>query len=106
MEDELKTNALCMVTKVQHDPCKMIIQMLNDVKRGHMKGKYMILTPEQEHERMKIIVDKHPEQLSFKECMWTRNNIHQFIKVRYCIDIKLSTLGYYLSRWVSAFSVR
>ena len=48
---------------------------------------------------MKIIVDKHPEQLRFKECMWTRNNIRQLIKDKYDIDIKLSTLGYYLARW-------
>lgn len=48
---------------------------------------------------MRIIVDKHPEQLRFNECLWTRNNIRQLIKDRYGIDIKLSTLGYYLSRW-------
>ena len=31
--------------------------------------------------------------------MWTRNNIRQMIKEKYGIDIKLSTLGYYLARW-------
>ena len=77
---------------------------LKPAKCGRTKGKYKILTPEQEHEIMKIIVDKHPEQLRFKECMWTRNNIRQLIKDRYGIDIKLSTLGYYLSRW--CFSVQ
>lgn len=57
------------------------------------------MTPEQEKEIQKIIVDKTPEQLRFKECMWTRNNIRQLIKEKYGIDIKLSTLGYYLARW-------
>lgn len=31
--------------------------------------------------------------------MWTRNNISQLIREKYGIDIKLSTLGYYLARW-------
>ena len=42
--------------------------------------------------------------MRFKECMWTRNNIRGLIKEKYGIDIKLSTLGYYLSRW--GFSVQ
>ena len=57
------------------------------------------MTPEQEKEIQKIIVDKTPEQMRFKECMWTRNNIRQLIKEKYGVDIKLSTLGYYLARW-------
>ena len=77
---------------------------LKPVKRGRPKGKFTILTPEQEREIQKIIVDKTPEQMRFKECMWTRNNIHQLILEKYGIDIKLSTLGYYLSRW--GFSVQ
>ena len=134
MEDELKTNALGMGSKGQHELRKMIIRMLKDgkrgneiakelgvseghvsnvkklyetggakalkpAKRGRPKGSYKILTSEQEREIMKISVDKHPKQLRFKECMWTRNNIRQLIKDKYDIDIKLSTLGYYLARW-------
>ena len=134
MEDELKTNALCMGSKGQHELRKTIIRMLKDgkrgkeiakelgvseghvsnvkklyetggakalkpAKRGRPAGKNKILTPEQEREIQKTIVDKNPEQLRFKECMWTRNNIRQLIKDKYGIDIKLSTLGYYLARW-------
>lgn len=77
---------------------------LNPVKRGRPAGKNKILTPEQEKEIQNIIIDKTPEQLRFKECMWTRNNIHQLIGEMYGIDIKLSTLGYYLARW--GFSVQ
>lgn len=68
-------------------------------KRGRKKGKNLILTPEQEKEIQKIIVDKTPEQLKLKECMWTRKSISLLIKEKYGIDIKLSTLGYYLQRW-------
>lgn len=72
---------------------------LKPAKRGRPAGKNKILTPEQEHEIKEIIVDKTPEQLRFKECMWTRNNIRLLISEKYGIDIKLSTLGYYLARW-------
>ena len=134
MEDELKTNALSMGSKGQHELRKTIIRMLKDgksgkqiakdlgvseghvsnvkklyanggasalkpSKRGRPAGKNQILMPEQEREIQQIIVDKTPEQMRFKECMWTRNNIHQLILEKYNIDIKLSTLGYYLARW-------
>ena len=77
---------------------------LQPKKRGRPAGKNEILTPEQEKEIQKIIVDKTPEQLRFKECMWTRNNICLLIKEKYGIEMKLSTLGYYLARW--GFSVQ
>ena len=133
MENDLKSDALNIGSKGQHDLRKTIIRMLKDgkkgkeiakdlgvseghvsnvkklyeaggaaalkpKKRGRPAGKNEILTPEQEKEIQKIIVDKTPEQLRFKECMWTRNNIRQLIKDKYGIEIKLSTLGYYLSR--------
>jgi len=54
---------------------------------------------EQEKEIQRIIVDKTPEQLRFKERMWTRDNIRQTIKEKCRTNIKLSTLGYYLAGW-------
>ena len=72
---------------------------LKPAKRGRPAGRNAILTQKQEREIQRIIVDKTPEQLRFKECMWTRNNIRQLIREKYDIDIKLSTLGYYLARW-------
>ena len=53
---------------------------------------------------MSIIVEKDPDQLCLKGCMWTRNNIRDLIREKYGIDMKLSTLGYYLARW--GFSVQ
>jgi transposase len=72
--------------------------------RGRRKGEKRILTPEQERELQNIIVDKTPEQMRFKECMWTRNNICSLIAEKYKIDMPPSTLGYYLERW--GFSVQ
>jgi transposase len=72
--------------------------------RGRRKGDKRVLTPEQEREIQQIIVDKNPDQLRLPGCMWTRNNIRNLIRGKYKIDIKLSTLGYYLQRW--GFSVQ
>ncbi len=80
------------------------IEGIKPKHQGRKKGEKRILNSEQEKEIMTIIVDKNPMQLKFKECMWTRNNIRQLIKEKYGIDIKLSTLGYYLQRW--GFSVQ
>jgi len=72
--------------------------------RGRKSGDKRSLTPEQEKEIRKTIVDKHPEQLKLKSCMWTRKNIAELIKRKYGIAMPLSTLGYYLERW--GFSVQ
>lgn len=73
-------------------------------KRGRRHGAKRTLTPSQEKDIQKIIVDKTPEQLRFKECMWTWSNIRSLILEKYKIDMPLSTLGYYLARW--GFSVQ
>lgn len=77
---------------------------LKPKKRGRKVGEKRRLTPEQEKEIQGIIADKTPEQLQFRECMWTRNNIQDLIKRKYKMDLPLSTMGYYLQRW--GFSVQ
>ncbi len=72
--------------------------------QGRNMGEKRILSLEQEKEIQNIIIDKNPDQLRLKGCMWTRNNIRDLIKEKYGIEMKLSTLGYYLQRW--GFSVQ
>jgi len=73
-------------------------------KRGRRKGAKRVLTPEQERETQKTIVDHCPEQVKLPGCMWTRENIRDLLKRKYGIQMPLSTLGYYLERW--GFSVQ
>ncbi len=80
------------------------IEAIKPKKRGRRKGQNRILNSEQEKEIQQIIVDNTPDQLKLKECMWTRKNIAALIKQKYGIEIKFSTLGYYLERW--GFSVQ
>ena len=80
------------------------IEAIKPKKRGRKKGEERSLTPEQEQEIQKIIIDKYPEQLKLPGCMWTRANIKDLIKRKYEIIMPLSTLGVYLARW--GFSVQ
>jgi transposase len=73
-------------------------------RRGRREGDKRRLTPDQEKEIKAIIIDKHPEQMKLKGCLWTRKNIHDLIERKYKINMPLSTLGYYLQRW--GFSVQ
>lgn len=72
--------------------------------RGRRKGAKRTLTREQEREIQQIIVDSTPDQLKFKECMWSRKNISELIDKKYKINLPVSTLGVYLARW--RFSVQ
>ena len=73
-------------------------------QRGRRVGEKRVLAPGQERDIQRIIVEKTPEQLKFKCCLWTRKAIHEMVLTKYGIDLKLSTLGYYLERW--GFSVQ
>ena len=80
------------------------IEGIKPGKRGRRHGAKRLLTPEQEREIQQAIVDRNPEQLKLPGCMWTRENIRDLIKRKYRIEMPLSTMGYYLSRW--GFSVQ
>jgi len=77
---------------------------INLKQRGRKTGDGRTLTPEQEKIIRETIVDKNPDQLKLKGCMWTRKNIAELVKQLYDISMPLSTLGYYLERW--GFSVQ
>ncbi len=73
-------------------------------QRGRKHGAKRVLSPEQERQIRNALVEKHPEQLKLKGCMWTRANVAEYIERKYGIHMPLSTLGYYLERW--GFSVQ
>jgi len=68
-------------------------------KRGRREGEQKKLTPEQEKEIQRLIVDKTPDQLRFPFALWTRQAIAELIKRLYEIDIPLRTLTDYLKHW-------
>ena len=57
------------------------------------------MTPDQEKEIISLLVDKNPEQMKLKGCMWNRDNIREMIKSKYGISMPIRTVGEYLKRW-------
>ena len=96
------SRSLVYATKKAYD--EKGIEGIKPGKRGRRHGDKRTLTPDQERAIMQTIVDKNPEQLKLKCCLWTRKAIRDYILREYKIDMPLSTLGYYLDRW--GFSIQ
>lgn len=73
-------------------------------RRGRRAGEKRVLSALQEKEIQQIIVDKCPEQMKLKCCLWTKRAIHDLVLGKYKLDMSSSTLGYYLARW--GFSIQ
>lgn len=67
--------------------------------RGRKQGEKRTLSEEQEAEIRKIIVDKNPDQLKMKCCLWDRKAVQELIRQKYDIDMPIRTVGEYLLRW-------
>ena len=67
--------------------------------RGRKQGENRTLSKEQETEIQKIIVDKNPDQLKMKCCLWDRKAVQELIEQKYGIVMPIRTVGEYLLRW-------
>lgn len=67
--------------------------------RGRKQGEKRHLTPKQEKEIFFMLIDKNPDQLKLKGCLWTRDNVRDLIRRKYGIDMPIRTVGEYLKRW-------
>ena len=68
-------------------------------QRGRPKGMGSKLTPAQESQIRKMIIDKNPKQLKFDFALWTRRAVRALIKREFQIDLSLPTVGVYLRSW-------
>jgi len=67
--------------------------------RGSKVGDHRNLTPAQEIEIQKKILDKRPEQLKLNFALWTRDAVRKLILQLYNFDMPIRTVGEYLKRW-------
>lgn len=67
--------------------------------RGRKQGERRTLSKDQETEIQKIIVDKNPDQLKMKCCLWDRKAVQELIEQKYGIVMPIRTVGEYLLRW-------
>lgn len=68
-------------------------------KTGRPKGSNKKLTPDQEKRIIDLLVDKTPKELKFKFALWTRESVKALIDREFEMDMPISTVGHYLSRW-------
>jgi len=48
---------------------------------------------------VRMIEDRHPEQLHLPFALWTREAVGQLIRERFAVDLSVWTVGRYLKRW-------
>ena len=68
-------------------------------QRGRKTGANKSLSPEQEQQIIRQLIDKNPGQLQFKFALWTREAVRYLIKHELNIDMPISTVGHYLKKW-------
>jgi len=68
-------------------------------KRGRRHGENRTLTPDQEKEIQRLIVDKTPDQYKLAFALWTREAVRDLIQDQVGIQMPIRTVGEYLKRW-------
>lgn len=68
-------------------------------KRGRRHGEQRDLTPDQEAEIKKLLIDKAPSQLKLSFALWTRDAVKLLIQQRFDYEMPIRTVGEYLKRW-------
>jgi transposase len=75
---------------------------INGIKigvRGRRTGEKRSLSPQQERNICKLLIDKTPDQLKLDFALWTRDAVKILIKQIYDIKMPIRTVGEYLKRW-------
>lgn len=68
-------------------------------RRGRRPGEKRTLTPAQEAEIQRLLIDKTPEQLKLAFALWTRDAVRLLIRQIYHFEMPIRTVGAYLQRW-------
>lgn len=72
---------------------------LVSARRGRKKGGCRNLSPAQEKEIQKVIIDKTPDQLKMPFALWTRRAVCDLVEKRFGLRLPERTCGDYLKRW-------
>ena len=68
-------------------------------RRGRKVGEQRTLTPAQETEVQRLLVDKTPDQLKLTFALWSRQAVRELLRVRFGVTMPIRTVGEYLRRW-------
>jgi len=68
-------------------------------RRGRKVGEQRTLTPGQELEVQRLLLDKPPDQLRLTFALWSRQAVRELLRVRFGVAMPIRTVGLYLQRW-------
>lgn len=68
-------------------------------RRGRQTGTHRQLSPEQERQVQKLLIDKTPDQLKMLFALWTRAAVQELIHRETSRWVPIRTVGEYLKRW-------
>ena len=66
---------------------------------GRPKGTGRKLSPVEETETKRALVDKCPDQLKLPFALWSRQAVREFIRQRFHVEMSLQAVGDYLKMW-------
>jgi transposase len=72
---------------------------LQATRRGRKVGEQRTLTPVQEADVQRLLVDKTPDQLKLTFALWSRQAVRELLRVRFGVAMPIRTVGEYLRRW-------
>jgi len=75
------------------------IKAIKPGRRGRRTGAQRTLSPDQEAEIQKALIDKTPDQMKLPFALWTRDAVKLLIDQCFGIDMPIRTVGEYLKRW-------
>lgn len=87
------------INRVWQGYCKAGSKITKDHKRGRKVGSGRKLSPEQEKEVRRILIEKSPDQLRMSYFLWTRAAVVEYIYRKYNIKITQRSLSDYLKSW-------
>jgi transposase len=68
-------------------------------RRGRKVGEQRTLTPNQETDMQRLLIDKTPDQLKLTFALWSRQAVRELLRVRCGVRMPIRTVGEYLHRW-------
>lgn len=74
-------------------------ESLTRKKNGRKAGSGMILSPEEQEEIRKIIVETRPEEHQIPGALWTLNKVCEVVRKRYKKRISDGCVSDYMRRW-------
>jgi len=87
------------VNKTWKKYCDGEIDAILVIKMGRPVGSNKKLTLEYEIAIQKEITNKNPTEAGLSGYLWGRAEVSELVKRRYGIEMPLSTMSYYLTRW-------